>query len=430
MPTVQIETLPKNSLKLTITVSAEEMESHLKAAITHLAEHVEVPGFRPGKATHEALKNKLGEMAIYEEAVEQAVRVTFLETITANKIEPVGSPAIEVIKMAPGNEFIYTATVALMPIVEQLADYKTLKITKQKVEVEDKEIDLALRDLQRMQTKEVRTPADSTATKNDKVVIDMNIKKDNVPLEGGQTINHSVFMAEAYYLPGFTDQLTGTKEGDKKTFKLEFPKEHYQKHLAGQEVEFEINVKEIFNLQPPELDDVFAASLGQKDLASLKGVIKDNMIFEKESEETLRQERALLELIVKESRFQDIPDLLINEEINKMIEELKHGVEKQGGVFNDYLKSLKKTLPDLKLDFTPQALTRLKIALVVKEIAKIENIKPTEEEINNEIDRVAEHYKNDEKAKGRIHSPVYRDFVETTLRNRKVIDFLKGMMVG
>lgn len=416
-------------MKLTITVSVEEMKPHLEAAVAHLAEHVEVPGFRPGKATAEALKKQLGEMAVYKEAVEQAVRATFLEAVMANKIEPVGSPVIDVIKMAPNNDFIYTAIVALMPVVELLADYKTLKIEKQKAEAKDKDVDLALRDIQRMQTKEVRAAAGSAATKDDKVVVNMNIKKDNVPLEGGQANDHAVFMAEAYYIPGFTDQLLGVKEGDKKTFKLEFPKEHYQKHLAGQEVEFEIDVKEIFNLQPPPLDDAFAVSLGQKDFASLKNIIQENIAHEKEEEEAVRQERTLLELLAKESRFQDIPDLLVNEEINKMTEELKHGVEEQGGVFEDYLKSIKKTLADLKLDFTPQALNRIKIALVIKEVAKIENIKPSEEEINEEVDHVAEHYKDNKEAKDRIYSPAYRDYLENVLRNRKVIEFLKGLMV-
>jgi trigger factor len=137
-----------------------------------------------------------------------------------------------------------------------------------------------------------------------------------------------------------------------------------------------------------------------------------------------------LELLAKESRFQDISDLLINEEINKMVEELKHGVEEQGGVFDDYLKSLKKTLADVKLDFTPQAITRLKIAIIIKEIAKKEDIKPSEEEVNEEINHVAEHYKENKEASARIHSPTYRDFVENTLRNRKTIEFLRGVMIN
>lgn len=430
MPKVIIENLPKNSTKLTIIVLAEEMKPFIESAVEHLNEHIEVPGFRKGKATLEALKRQVGEMGIYEEAVEQAVRATFLEAIEANKIEPVGSPEIGVEKMAPGNDFIYTATVALMPKVEQLADYKTLKIETQKTEIQDKDVDLALKDLQRMQTKEVRAVSGSAATKDDKVVVDMNIKKNNVPLEGGQAINHAVYLAENYYIPGFTNQLVGVKEGDKKSFKLEFPKEHYQKHLAGQEVEFEVNVKEIFNLQSPELDDVFASSLGQKDLVSLKTIIKDNIIHKKEGEGAVRQERALLELLAKESHFQDFPDLLVNEEVNKMIEELKRGVEEQGIVFDDYLRdAIKKSLAEIKLDFTPQAINRIKIALFIKEVAKTESIKPTKEEINEELDHLAGHYSDNKEAKDRIYSPAYRDYLETIITNRKTIEFLKKVMV-
>ena len=430
MPQVNVESLPKNSVKLTITLSAEEMKPFIELATEHLNEHIEVPGFRKGKATLEALKRHVGEMGIYEEAVEQAVRKTFLEAIEANKIEPVGSPEIGVEKMAPGNDFVYTAIVALMPAIETLADYKTLKIPSKKIEAADKDVDLALKDIQRMQTKEVLAAAGSTATKDDKVVVNMNIKKDNIPLEGGQATNHAVYMAEVYYIKGFTDQLLGVKEGDQKSFKLKFPEEHYQKHLAGQEVEFEIDVKELFNLQPPTLDDAFAISLGQKDFATLKNLIKENLTNEKVEQETFRQEKEMLNLLAKESRFQDIPDLLVNEEINKMIDELKYSAEERGMVFEDYLKDvLKKTLADLKLDFTPQAINRIKVALILKEISRLENIKPTEEEINEEIDHLTEHYGENKEVKDRIYSPVYRDYLETVLTNKKVVEFLRKMMV-
>ncbi|HBR81157.1 TPA: trigger factor [Candidatus Uhrbacteria bacterium] len=431
MSQVQTEILPKNSMKLTITVSVEEIKPHLEHAAEHISEHKEIAGFRPGKANYEAVKQSVGEMAIYEEALENIVRQTFVEALTANNIEPVGSPAIDIEKMVPGNELVYTATIALMPAVEQLADYRTLKITAKEVGVEDKDIDLALQDLQRMQTKEVRAEAGVAATKDNKVVIDMNIKKDNVPLDGGQALGHAVYLAEAHYIPGFAEELVGVKEGDIKNFTLKFPEEHYQKHLAGQECLFEVEVKELYRLEPPQLDDTFAAALGQKDLGSLKTIIRDNMRKEKESEETIRQERELLELLAKESRFQDIPDLLLNEEINKMIEELKHGVEEQGMIFEEYLKNvIKKSLADIKLDFTPQAINRIKVALVIKEVAKKENIKASDEEINDELDHLAKHYEENKEAKDRVYSPAYRDYLEAIMRNRKVIEFLKELMVG
>jgi len=431
MSQVQIENLPKNSMKLTITVSVEETKPHLERAVEHLSEHKEIPGFRPGKATYEAVKQTVGEMAIYEEALEHIVRQTFVEALTANNIDPVGSPAIDVVKLAPGNDIIYTATVALMPTIEQLGDYKTLKIDTKTIGVEDKDIDRALQDLRRMQTKEVRIGAGAEATKEDKLVVDMNIKKDNVSVEGGQAIGHAVYLAESHYIPGLTDALIGSKEGESKTFTLKFPEEHFQKHLAGQECLFEINVKELYKLESPELNDAFATSLGQKDMETLKNLIKENMLREKEGEEQFRQEKEMLELLAKESRIQDIPDLLLNKEINKMIHELQHGVEEQGMVFEDYLKDvIKKSLADVKLDFTPQALNRIKVALVIKEVAKLENIKPTTEEVDEELDHLAEHYGENKKAKDQIYSPAYREYTEAVMRNRKVIEFLKGLMIN
>ena len=428
--TVTVNKKPTNEVELTVEVSPDELRPFLEAAAGRLSDATSIPGFRVGKAPYDMVKARVGEMKIYEEALESAVRSSFVKAVLERKIETVGSPHIDIVKLAPGNDLVFTAEVARMPSVTRMADLKALTVKKQEPEVKEADMENALKDLTRMQTKEVRAEAGTAATKADKVVINMNIKKDNVPLEGGQALDHAVFLAEAYYIPGFIERLVGAKEGENKTFKLKFPKEHYQKHLAEQEVEFEVDVKEIFHLLPPEINDEFAVALGQKDLPALKAIIKDNMAKEKEEQEAVRQERELLELLAKNSRFQDIPDLLVNEEINKMIDELKHGVEDQGQDFEDYLKSLKKTIPEVKIDFTPQALTRIKVAIVIKEVAKLEDVKVTSEEIDEELDHLAEHYGEDREAKEKIYSPAYRDYLETIMRNRKVIVLLKELMVG
>ena len=163
-------------------------------------------------------------------------------------------------------------------------------------------------------------------------------------------------------------------------------------------------------------------------LDELKVLVKKNIDSEKEQEENFRQEKEMLELIAKDSRFDDIPDLLLNEEINKMIQELKQGVESQGGEFEKYLESIKKTLADLKLDFSQQALNRIKAALIVRSVAKKEQLEVDKKEVDAEIDKLAVQYE-DEKIKKQIFSPQYRDYVETMLRNRKVIELLKKEIV-
>ncbi|PJA46732.1 trigger factor [Candidatus Uhrbacteria bacterium CG_4_9_14_3_um_filter_36_7] len=428
MAEVKLEMLPKKQAKLTITVSSEEMHPFLISAAEHLSEHAQIPGFRKGKADYESVKRHLGEMKIYEEALEPIVRHTYVKAILDHDLQAVGSPNIHIEKMAPGNELVFIAEISLMPQVIKLAEYEGLSFPAKPITVEEKDVEYALNDLKRLQTKEIRAEKDTTATNQDKVVVDMQIKKEGVPIEGGDGKDHSIYLNESYYIPGFIEQIIGIKEGEQKNFQLTFPKEHYQKHLAGVPVDFEVTIKEILHLEYPAINDDFAVSLGQKDLSSLQDLLKQNMTQEKEEQEHIRQEKMILEEIASKSQFEDLPDLLINEEIEKMLEELKRGIERQGLEFDQYLKKLGKTLGELKLDFTPEAIKRIKIALVIQDIAKKEKIIAEPEEVEKEIEKQKKQEAKEE-IKKYLSSPIYRQYLETMIRNKKVIDLLRKRMI-
>lgn len=428
MANIKREDLGKRSVKLTIEVPVDEMQPFLQVAAEELSETLKVPGFRPGHASYEAVKNNVGEMKILETAVEPIVRSTFVAAVMSEKLETSGSPEINMEKMAPGNPLVYTATVALMPEVEKLADFTKLTVKKTSTEIAEADMDKALKELVTMQTKEVRGSATEVATKEDKMVMDMSMTKDKVAVDGGDAKDYHVYLAEPNYIPGFAEEVVGMKEGESKTFTLTFPKEHYQKHLAGAPVEFTVNAKELYHLDHPELDDAFAVTLGQKDLAGLKEVLRKNLQEEKAREEELRLERELLESVAKDSRFSDIPDLLVTEEVNKMIHELEHHIEEKGMKFDGYVKSIGKTIAQLKLDFSVQALQRIKVMLVLRAVAKEKEIVVDSKELDLEIDRVAAGYEQKE-MKDRVYSPMYRDYMENVLRNKKVIALLKEAMV-
>ncbi len=429
MPQIALEHLPKNIVKFTITIPLLELTPFLEDAALRISQETNIPGFRPGKADYEIVKQRVGEMKIYEEALEPLVRKTYVEALMAEKIEAVGSPKIDVVKLAPGNDLIYTAEVTHMPSVTQMADYKTFTIAAKDIQVVDKEIDLTIKDLSRMQTKEVRAQKDIKTTTKDKVVISMNMKKDGVPIDGGQSPSHAIYLPEDYYIPGLKDHLLGMGEGEQKTFKLKFPEDHIQKMLAGAEIEFEVTINELYHLDSPEIDDAFAQSIGQKDLVGLREVLKHNIAHEKEHEEERRQEREMLEMIAKKSTFEEIPDLLVNEEINKMLYELQKSVERQGVNFEDYLKNIKRTIADLKMDFTPQALMRIKVAILLRKIAKDLEITVKTEELDQEIDGAAQMYEDNPEIKKHLYSPEYRDHTEQMIRNRKTIQKLREIMV-
>jgi trigger factor len=428
MPNITIDNLEKNIVKLSITVSQSEAQPYLEEAARRLSEQTTIPGFRPGKAGYDIVKQRFGEMKILEEALEVIVKKHYVKALMDEDIETVGSPKIDVSKLAPGNDIEFTAEVARMPKATDLADFRALTVDSKPAQVQDKDMDLALKDLRRMRTKEIRAIKDAKAGETDKVVVSMNMKKDGVPVEGGQSPNHSIYLNEDYYIPGLKDKVLGMKEGDERTFSLTFPDNHVQKMLAGSPIEFEISLKELYNLELPELDDSFAQTLGMKDLTTLEQTLKENLQQEKEAEEKMRQEKEALELIAGKSRFDDIPDLLVNEEINKMIEELKRGVESNGLEFDQYLKNLNKTLAQLKLDFAAQALLRIKVALVLRELAEQEEIEVGDGEIEEEIESALKHY-NNEQAKEQVSSDAYRNYTAHILRNRKVIDLIRSAMV-
>lgn len=413
----------------TVTVPKEEVQEAMKESAKQISQETKIPGFRPGKADYETIKKRVGEMKILEAALEGIIRDNFIKAMMEENMETVGQPYFNVEKMAPDNDLIFTAEVALFPKVTKLADYEKLSVEKKDTEPTKELIDRAKKDLAMMQTKEIRAEKDYGIAKGDKAVLALGMKKGGVVVEGGESQDHGIYTGETHYVEGFVDQILGLKEGDKKTFTLKFPADHYQKHLAGTDVDFDVEIKEIFKLEAPEINDEFAKSLGVKDAKELEAKLHENLKAENENEERQRQDKEVLDLLADKSTFEKIPDLLVNQEIEKMIHELKHQVESQGANFEDYLKNMKKSMADLKLDLTRNALQRIKVAIILKEVAKKENIKANEKELDTELDKIAEQYKDNEEARKQVFSPQYHDYIAHQMTNRKTIDFLKGKMV-
>ena len=196
----------------------------------------------------------------------------------------------------------------LLPAVKKLADYKSIKVDAKAVAVKDEEVEKTVQDLRKMQSTEHEVERE--VKKGDKVVVDMAMTIDKVAVEGGTTKGHSVYLDEEYYIPGLPEKLEGMKKGEQRVFTLTFPKDHFNKQLAGKEVEFTVDLKGVHEIRHPEVDDFFAQRLGQKDLASLKALLRKNMEQEGEQKEVQRQEIAALEELLKKSDVDDVPDLL------------------------------------------------------------------------------------------------------------------------
>jgi trigger factor len=423
----EVKNLPRGQAELTVELSAEEYQPYLEIAVKKISEQIKIPGFRPGKAGFDIIKAKVGEAEIWQEALEPAVKKTLFAALTEQKLDTVGQPQVDVIKMAPGNPVVYKATVSLLPETK-VDDYKKIEIKKKPIIVKDDEIKKILANMQKMRAKEALV--DRPAQAGDKVEIDFDTFLDKIPIDNGQHKKFPVVIGDNTFIPGFEDQLIGLKKDETKTFQLKFPENYFQKNLAGKLVDFKVTVLAVFQRDLPALDDDFAKTLGQfKTLKETEDKIRENLEHEAEHAEEHRQEEELIDKLIAASSFGDIPDLLVSSESQKMMEEMEYNVQSQGLEFTDYLTHLKKTREELLLDFAPQAIKRVKSALLVREIGLAENISASEEEIGQEIEKTLAQYGRDPEIEKNINAPAYRGYLRNVLLSKKTMDRLKELLI-
>ncbi|MEK7083657.1 MAG: trigger factor, partial [Patescibacteria group bacterium] len=345
-------TLKKNTdrseIELTITVPPDEYQKELKKAAERISHRTAIKGFRKGNVPYDIIRRESGDMAILQEALQSIVQSSFLLAVQKENLETVGMPQITMEKIAPGNDVVYKATVAQIPAIT-LSDISSISITKKKKDATDADVDETIKALRGMQAAEVKK--DGPAEGTDVVVVDMALSRDNVPVEGGDTKDYRVYLSESHYIPGFNKELVGLKKNDQKTFTLPFPDTHYQPHLAGKTVDISVTVKDVFERTLPELTDDFAKRLGQDTLSMLRDRIKKNMEEEAVRKAEEHYEIELLDALIASATFQQIPEVIINAEREKMFFELKRDLERHGVSIDQYLSDIKKTEEQIFDDF-------------------------------------------------------------------------------
>jgi trigger factor len=415
--------LGKSQIELTVELSVEEFKPYVIRGAEKVSREVKIAGFRPGKAPYEILKNKIGEMTILEEAARIAIDKTIDQAIKDNVQEQlVSQPQVNVSKLAPGNPLEYKVILTLLPEVK-LGKYKDFKIKEALLAVKDEEAERLLADLREMRANE--TIAEAPAQAGDRVILDIEIFLDKVPLEGGQGKDTGVILGKDYIIPGFDKQIMGAKKGETREFSLPYPAEHHNKNLAGKMAEFRVKVKEVYKRTLPEVNDDFAKGFGLKSAEELKSNIKKSLLAEKQLEQRRQSEVAMLDKIIGAAKFGDIAEVLVKHEAEVMLNELEYGLKQQGGKFADYLAHLGKTRDQLALEMLPEAVKRVKISLIVREVAKLEKISVSHEEIHHVIDDLAKQYKGKQEVLERVNSHAYHDYVENNLTGKKVMGKLR-----
>lgn len=421
---VEKKILEKSQVELTVELTVEEFQPHVEKAAALISESVAIEGFRPGKAPLEMVKKKVGEMSILERAAHLAIDKSFSGLLEENLKDEqiVGQPQVEITKLAPGNPLEFKMILAILPAVT-LGEYKGLKIEAVKVKIDPKEVDRVIDYLRETRVKEAAV--DRGIATGDKVVANISMFLDSVPLEGGQSRDTVVLIGKEYFVPGFDQEIVGAKKGETKEFFLTYPKDFHQKNLAGKKVEFKVEIKEVFSRELPEMTDELAKNFGAPTAADLKNMIESDISGQKSFEAGRKTELNMLEKILEKTKFGEIPEMLLSNEAEKMMIELEENVARQGGKMDDYLASIKKTKEQLVLDLLPEAMKRVKTALLIRELAIVEKIEASDQEVEEKQKVLLEQYKDTKGAVERISDPGYKHYLKNSLTNQKVIDRLK-----
>lgn len=416
--------LEKSQVEIKVELSVEEFQPYIEKGAKVLSEQVKMEGFRPGKVPYDLLKQKVGEISILEEAAHIVIRKN-IDKIFTDELkgrQPVGQPQIELTKLAPNNPLEYKMTITLLPVVT-LGIYKDLKIEQEKVKITEEDVNKTMEQVLEMRAKETETK--EGAKMGDKLIINLHLSLNKVPLEDGHAHDLSVIVGKEYLVPGFDEKIIGIKAGEKREFKLTYPKNHHQSNLAGKLVEVSVDAKQVFQRELPELNDDLAKEMQFKDIADLKEAIRQSIATDREKQSEVKNEIKMLEKIVEASKFGDIAESIIKSESDNMMAELERNIAEQGGKFEDYLKHLKKTKDELTLEMLPNAIKRIKTALVIREVGVKENVLVSSEEIEEKLAALKQSQASNPEAIKSLESPEYRRYLENMLFNDKIVTKLK-----
>ena len=388
---LQVEKMEKNMAKLTIEVAAEDLEKAMQNAYQKAKGRISIPGFRKGKAPRKMIEQMYGKGIFLEDAVNALIPEHYSKALAECDLEIVSQPTIDITQAEPGKALIFTAEVATKPEVT-LGDYKGVEVPKTEINVTDEDVDAEIKKEQEKNSRTINVE-DRGAQLQDVVTIDFEGSVDGVPFDGGQATEYPLTLGSNTFIPGFEDQLVGAKVGDDVDVKVTFPEEYQAKELAGKEAVFKCAVKKIEAKELPELDDDFAKDVSEFDtLAEYKEHVKTNLVERKENEAKRAKEDAAVDKAIENAQM-DIPEAMLKTQCRQMLDDFSRRMQSQGLSMDQYFQFTGMTADKMMEDMKPQALKRIQTRLVLEKVAEVENIQPTEEEVNEEISKMAEAYK-------------------------------------
>lgn len=387
---LQVEKLEKNMAKLTIEVSAEELEKAIQSAYQKNKNKISVPGFRKGKVPRQIIEKMYGREVFYDDAANALIPDAYEKALEECEETIVSSPKIEVVQIEAGKPFIFTAEVALKPEVK-LGKYKGVKVEKQEIVVTDEEVDAEVSKERESNARMIEV--EGRAIENgDIATIDFEGFVDGVAFEGGKGENYPLTIGSGSFIPGFEEQLIGKNKDEEVDVNVTFPEDYHAEELKGKAALFKVTVKEVKTKELPALDDEFASEVSEFDtLAEYKEDIKKKLTEKKEKEARNAKEEAVLDAIIADSEM-EIPDAMLETQQRQIVDEFAQRLQMQGLSLQQYFQFTGLDTQKMMEQVKPQADRRIKSRLVLEAIVAAEGIAATDEDYENEIARMAEVY--------------------------------------
>lgn len=388
---LQVEKLEKNMAKLTIEVSASELEKALQSAYMKQKNKISLPGFRKGKVPRQMIEKMYGAEIFYDDAANALIPKAYADAYDECELDIVSRPEIDVVQIEKGKDFIFTATVATKPEVT-LGEYKGLEVDKVSTRVTQKEVDAKIQEEAEKNARTI-TVEDRAVQDGDEVVLDFEGFVDGVAFEGGKGENYPLTIGSGSFIPGFEEQLVGAEAEKEVEVKVTFPEDYHAEDLKGKEAVFKCTVHEIKAKELPEIDDEFAAEVSEFDtLEEYKADVKAKIKEQKAAEGKAKQEDQVVEQAVKNATY-ELPEAMVETQAEQMANDFAQRMQSQGLTMEQYFQFTGTTAEQMMEELKPQAVKRIETRLVLEAIAKAENIEISDEKLDEEIGKMAEAYK-------------------------------------
>ena len=388
---LQVEKLEHNMAKLTIEVSAEDVEKALQAAYLKERSRISLPGFRKGKVPRQMIEKMYGPEVFYDEAANHMISEAYGKAYEECKLEIVSQPKVEITQLEKGKPFIFTAEVAVKPEVT-LGEYKGLKVDKVSTRVTQKEVDEEI-DKERERNARTIEVTDRAVQDKDQVILDFEGFVDGAAFEGGKGEKYPLTIGSGAFIPGFEEQLIGAEIGKEVEINVTFPEEYQAKELAGKAAVFKCTVHEIKAKEIPELDDEFVSDVSEESetVDAYKAEVKAKIKERKEREGRQKKEDQAVEQAVANAQI-DIPDPMIDLQTKQMADDFARRIMQQGMSLEQYFQFTGLSEEKMMEEFRPQAEKRIRTRLVLEAVVAAENIEVSDERLDEELKKMADSY--------------------------------------